>query len=325
MLVFVDGCSHYASADVLKKWSEGTSAAIVATNPRRAGSKSIQPYASFPLTTPILPTSDYYVIGFAFRLTGLFSVDFRLGGTVQVKVSYSAKVFSVYRGDGTPLGQVNLEGIIFENEWYYLEVGTLVHDSAGTVEIRLNGIPVLSLSGKDTRSGVDGIDRISLYYSTLFTDIYVDSAAFHGDCLVDTARINGNGAHTDFIPSAGTNYENVDDDGAIDDDATYNTEAAQGSKDCFTTENIPSRPLSSIVGTALTLVARKDGAGSRALTPFIRIGTTDYQHPTKEMIVSDVYHGLQAVWEANPALSGEWSEAAVNGLQIGCELTTGLV
>jgi hypothetical protein len=286
---------------------------------------------NFGLETYTLPESEYMVAGFAIRPTSSWWASFSNNGSVQVRLSMSGTVLSVYRGPSEVLlASMDLAGIYFMSEWYHFEFAARIHDTQGTIEVRFNGIqlPALTLTGLDTKpASVTVINGFQLAAYDRFTDIYVDTEFFHGDCIVETLYPTGAGNHADWIPSgglqAGSNYMNVDDPGNIDGDDTYNMSLSQGDKDSFVAGNLVSRPTSVVKGVAMFLAARKDEAGSREMKPMLRIGGADYLHPDDGFILSDIYHGAQRIWEENPATEAGWTESGVNGAEIGYDLVTG--
>ena len=329
-LLFVDGATHYATNDMLDKWgSFDAGLTIVETNPRRAGSKSI--YSNNTPWTVRTPPFDavetYVVVGCAVRLQPYLSIELRIGTEVQVRLNYMTDVLKVQRGAGVAdLASMNTEGVLVIGEWYYFEFASLIADSGGTIEVRLNGVPLtaLTLTGLDTKNSASaGCDRVAFNPGVAgqITDIYVDDTSFHGDCIVETLYPVGSGSHTVWTPSAGQNWENVDDPSDIDDDATYNSSGQQGAMDTFLHAPIPSRPSSVVKALAVHFTARKDWAGSRVMKPMLRVGSTDYVHAGDGLILSDVYHGQQRMWETNPG-GGAWSESTINTAQIGYDLVT---
>lgn len=327
-LLFIDGCTHYATDDLSVKWDLFASATIVDTNPRRSGSKSIVPYQDLPVQSYPFTLSTFVALGAAVRIGDGMKIGLMSGSQVQVTLCKNGNTLSVYRGESDALlASMDVEGIITSGEWYYIEFGALIHATAGTFEVFLNGVQLaaLTMTSQNTKpSTPSGVDRFKLWTTgNQWTDIYVEDSVFLGDCIVETIYPTGAGAHTNFLPSTGSNYENVDDDGDIDGDSTYNHAAAENSKDTFIAANISNRPSSTIAGVALHMTARKDGAGSRVLKPMVRIASLDYLHAADGLILSDVYHGAQRIWDDNPATAAAWSESAVNAAEIGYYLVTG--
>jgi hypothetical protein len=328
-LLFVDGCSHYASDDVGMKWQAATSASIVDTYPRRPGGKSIMPYENFGIVSPYFGPSNFVACGAAVKSSG-FTMSFSINGNFQIQLRLVSTQLRVYAGNYVNLlAFVELAGILTPGEWYYYELAALVHATQGTVQVRFNGIvlPELTLTGVCTKgySYQDGVNQVQFGGSgSRFTDVYIDDERSHGDCIVETLYPTGAGNHSDWTPSAGANYENVDDPGDIDGDGTFNSTLVQGAKDSFIASNVAPRPASIIKGVALHVTARKDESAGRVVKPMLRVGGTDYDHEADGLILSDLYHGAQRIWGTNPNTGLTWTESGINGSEIGYDLVTAL-
>lgn len=76
-------------------------------------------------------------------------------------------------------------GFLVANTFYYIEVQTKMHDTAGTIIIRVNGTEVLNLTGQDTKAaGTKTVwDTVRLGPPTvfngsdLFDDLYITTGA----------------------------------------------------------------------------------------------------------------------------------------------------
>lgn len=332
-LVFIDGCSHYD--DVLDKW--GTASATMrasaadASQPyaRRAGTHylyTVQTGEDDYVETPVLGLTTRAVIGCAVRaVQGSASGGITLyaGSTPQLTLFWdTSQRLIVKRGgrDGTTLASTDPGAVPLDSS-FYIEFDGTIDDTNGAAEVRFNGSEVedLTLTGQDTQpAAATGVDRIRFFGrgTNCFTDIYIDSADFHGDCIVDTIRPTGAGTHTDWTPSEGANHENVDDATQIDDDDTYNAASAQDEKDTFAFADLASRPTSSIKGVAVNLALRKDDATTRVVKPVARIGSTDHLHGTGITLASS-YAVAQRIWQLNPDDSAPWEEADVNDAEFG--------
>ncbi len=77
----------------------------------------------------------------------------------QVRLLYNgttAQTFTVYRGTGTtnPLGTSS--GVtVAVNTWAYIELQARLHDTLGSIEMRINGTTVINLTGIDTLTNTD--------------------------------------------------------------------------------------------------------------------------------------------------------------------------
>lgn len=323
-LRFVDSCSHYATDDLLKKWNRGTGAAIVETNPRRAGSKSIL-LDTGDLETVKITTVSYMAAGFALRLVDTWRVDF-VASFVQVRLEYAAGTLSAYRGPGaTLLGSADVSALLLAGEWHYIEFAALIHDSLGTIDVSIDGTAIaeLTLTYLDTKPSAEtGVERVLFNGAgNQLTDFYFDSAQMHGDCVVDVLYPSSVGAQIEWLPLSGANWEQVRDAGDIDDDATYNSVALTGSRDSHLMSNTPSRPGSAIKALAVTLTGRTAGPLERTVKPLLYINAVNYLHTDPGFDLALTYGSAQRIWDEHPGPTrSQWSESEVNGAEIGHEL-----
>lgn len=328
-LVFIDGCSHYSN--VLHKYGAASSATIGTTDPPRTGAK----YLDLPTTLAYAETRDFgagaarlsvgcriYLPNASYDMQG---ISFCNGSTAQITLQWEHTTGSLVVRRGGSSGTIlatSAAGLMVAGRWYYLEFGARINDTLGSTEVRLNGSPVaeLTLTDVDTMPGAENtIDRFRLMGCARFTDIWIDqglSLEYYGDCIVDTIMPTGAGTNADWTPSAGANYQNVDDAGTIDDDETFNSSNTAGDVDTFACGDLPSRPGSTILAVAVNVAARKDDAATRELMAWARIGSSEYAigsafQPTGDYIVH------QKIEAENPADSAAWEDADVNGAEFG--------
>lgn len=250
---------------------------------------------------------------------------FREGATIHLDLRYTTAGALYVTRAGTTLGSISSQTLAV-NSWHYIEFMADIHDSTGAYEVRVNGVTWLSGTGADTRNGGTGvINTLRLHcggdfgsYGLLFDDLYVDTTTFHGDVKVEVIRPNGAGASTNFTPSAGSNFQNVDD-ADPNDDTDYNASSTAGHKDTFTLDDLATTA-GSVIGIQSVSRWRKDDAGSRTARPVIRSGGTDYPGTTIGM--TDSYLTDLQVRETDPATSSPFSIAGVNALQAGYELVS---
>jgi hypothetical protein len=266
-----------------------------------------------------------YYAGFAFRLTNRQDapvIQFREGTTTHVDLRFSAAgippMFMQVTRAGTQLGSNGATSFAL-NTWYYIEVKAIIHDTTGAVEVKVNGVTEFNLTNQDTRNGLTGIiDNIKLegFQGTQIDDLWIDSSQFHGDCKVETLRPTGAGNSTQFTPSAGSNWQNVDDT-THDGDTTYNASSTNGHIDLFALGDLVTAT-GTVEGIKVVQRWRKDDAGSRTARRVIRTGATNYEGGDVSM--SDSYTTSTEVIEQNPNTTADWTIANVNGLEAGYKL-----
>jgi hypothetical protein len=306
-VLFMDGFAHYETAEITLKWAACDNALVFPTGGRRAGSGAvcITGAGQWIRSMAFAGLTNRIVIGTAIKPSATASGYLYLmsGTTVQLTLAWDFDgSLTLYRGTeaGTELASAD-PGTLPSAVWSYIEIDATIHESTGAVEVRLNGstVDALTVSSTDTQPGVTtGVDRFKFYSATsgsnYFADIYVDSDTLQGDCAVYTLMPSGVGASDDFIPSAGSNYENVDDENLIDDDATYNSSTTQGDKDTFAFDNLPALGVSStILAVAVNLALRKDDAATRQLKPVVRIGSPSDSQPFEDADVNGAQFGYQ--------------------------------
>jgi len=323
-LLFVDGFDHYPTADILMKWDVSNGASIVTASPRTgAGNGQISGAAEY-FHKYFASTINTVCVGFALRIAGATSHGgfwLTLDGAEQVRVTINSDRTIAVKTNTTVLG-TTVSPVIPLNTWVYLEFKILVHASAGTYDVYVNGVNVLTGTGKDTRlQTVDGVNSVKLFGATEafdFDDLYIDSATIHGDSRIDTVYPDGAGNYAQWTPSAGSNYQNVDES-AQDGDTTYNATDVLNEIDTYSFTNI-STYSSTIRGVALNANARKDDAGTRKITPLTRVSAADFTGT--EVGLYDSYRVYQQVWDDDPNAAADWTETTINGAEFGVKLTT---
>jgi len=314
---FIDGYTHYASADPTKYTSGSPS--VYSGTPRRPGVKSGSSNSVVYIGNLVTAT-----IGTAFRgqFTGsqdiiLFTYD--SGPTnAQCKLHLNSAdgSVSVMRGSSTVLA-TSAPGLVQAGTWYYAEMAITCDNVNGSFEVRLDGVTILSGSEMDTRQSDTGLLwGASVWYAQQYsTDYYVNDGGFLGDCIIDTLMPMAAGSHGDWTPSSGTRLECIDDPGDIDEDATYNSSNTAGASDTFSMDALPTRSGFNVLAVALNITARNDGSGASRIAPVVRIGGIDYVGSPISTI--GTYKTYQVLYELNPATAGPWTKADLDGAEFG--------
>lgn len=218
---------------------------------------------------------------------------------------------------------------ILFNKWYYIELKLTVDNSAGSVELRLNGETVVSASGVDTAtSNLEFISNIRLgsivsNNDVIATDIYVcddvvPNNDFLGDINVEALFPSADGAVNDWTPQGGgDNYVEVDDT-APDDDTTYNSSTTINNRDLYEFDDI-SEDVDEVLGVQVNVNARKENGPYRIIQDSIRSGGVNYEGQGSEenFYLGDNYEIRPTMHDQNPNTSGQWTESEVNAAQFG--------
>jgi len=237
--------------------------------------------------------------------------------------------FEVYKGGSTLLGTTSGKTVV-NGVWHCLEVKLYIHDTAGTVEIRLDGTVIMNLTSQDTLEGSNAYCRFvrqscvrtdeTCYFDLFYMCDTGGSAPqndFLGDCRCEIIRPDSAGAQSDFTPSAGNNYENVDE-AYPDDDTTYNEDNTLNNQDSYNLDSLSALG-TTIFGAKPHITARKTDAAVVGIKILTESGGTFYK--SDEVNLSTSYETFGKIYQDNPADSLAWAEADLNGAEVGIEIT----
>lgn len=212
------------------------------------------------------------------------------------------------------------------NTWYHIAIKYFVNNSTGTFELRLNGAasPEISFGPGDSQNTANAyVSNISLrgaFENFQYDDFVLaddtGSQAFLGDYDVYTILPDGAGASAQFTPSAGSNFQNVDEN-PNDGDTTYNESSTIGHKDRFTMGNVPA-DTDTIYAVQVGAIAKKTDVGSRELNVLAYDGTTEGAGP--DVALNTSFGWVIGMFEDHPTGAAAWTETEVNSMEAGYEV-----
>jgi hypothetical protein len=273
-------------------------------------------------------------MGFAWKFTNTNSISqfvqfYSSGGSSQMNLTKNSDgSLALNSAFGT---NTSSAGVVTPGNWSYIEIRHKVDNTQGAYEVRVDGEAILTGSFIDTQ--VDGsnqniaevrIGSSSFHSNTnIFDDIYIldntgttNNDSFLGEQKVVLRRPTGNGVTTDWTPSAGSNFQNVDDSPDPDDHATKNTTLTNGAIDLYTFPNISAGGLI-VNGVQVVFVAARPGIGAGRLREVTRAGGTNYKGDTK--FPSDAFKIFTQIRDQNPDTSAKWKLSEVNNAEFGVE------
>jgi len=275
-----------------------------------------------------LTTDPTMVVGFAFSAdeaseSGVF-LNFKDGASFGMGLYLESNgTIRAQRGGVTTLGTTVKS--ITRSTWYYIEFKVLCSDTVGTVDVIVNGENWLSLTGQDTKGGANTYhDSFYLEGSasqpTRFDDLYcLDGTGSKNNDALGNRKVvalspDGAGDDTDWTPSAGSNYQNVDEGALLDEDTTYNETSTDADQDLFTYDNLPST-VAAIDGIQINSEARVT-SGSMDLRSVIKTGTTtDTGSPT--VVTSTSYITATRIEEDDPDTAVAFTPSGLDAAQFG--------
>lgn len=265
-------------------------------------------------------------------------------GKFQVSVSLERYgVIRVWRGPTNPADPFGTRtllassrmGSFQENEWFFLEIHPLIASSGGGVEVRVNTVPKVQLTGANTQgSTVSTCDSVAFdwlssgapgSWSGGFDDIYVNDTtgavnnSWLGNVRVKTQFMIANGATNDFsiggTSPAATHWQSVLN--SLLNDTKYEYSSNVGDIDLFVTDPILNSPLVHAVQVRMGL--RQDDATQRVARALIRLGATNYVGSV-DQFTNQTFTMYRERWELNPATGVAFTGAEVNAMQAGVKV-----
>jgi hypothetical protein len=333
-LRFCDSADHYVTANIGTKWSGYGATTIVSGG--RSGT-CLQTGDDSHYFNKILTSQTTWFVGFAFKFsesapTTNSILTFYDGATVHTQLHIDSTQHMYFSRNGTAIGSTGTS-VLSINTWYYLEAKVKIGDAsgdgnAGEISLRINGIENINNTNVDTRNGgnasADKIQFNGINGQTCnFDDIYVcDSTGsspnntFLGDVRIEVIYPTAAGDTTSWTPSAGSNYDCVND-ATPNSDTDYVSSSTADQIDTYTMGDMVTGT-GVIYGVQCLLFARKDDAGSRSIAPVLRPASTDYVGTT--VSIADTYTYVMQINELNPEDSAAWEIADINGLKYGVKL-----
>jgi hypothetical protein len=350
-LLFMDSFDHYATADVLEKWTtcsniswltvgaygRNSTNGLWVTNASNLG--SVQATVLGGVSEVIFGTAIKPVSWAASQMCAVIS--FGSGSvwecglvlladmTLQPFVVTSANFLP---GQGityiTLLGTPTAVGLQV-GVWSYLEVQMKCDGSTGTCVVRLNGVEVKNLTGLDTLYSSASLTRIGLgsggsslgtfYFDDLVVMDTTGAAnnAFLGDVTVSALYPNGAGTTSGWTPSAGANYDCVNE-AAPNDDTDYNSTATLNAKDTYAMQDCAAG--ADIRAVQILAAVRKGAEGPGQVKLVTRSSSTDYDGAAQG-IGGTAYSYVREIRETDPATAAAWSESGWNAVEIGLKKT----
>jgi hypothetical protein len=225
------------------------------------------------------------------------------------------------------------------DSWFHIGIYLLVHSSAGAVTVKVDTgagpTTILDASGIDTEA-VAG--KTLQYFSThrpagtgnwsMDNLLVMDGTGAKDNTFKGPGRVyfqmpTGAGNYSDMTPSAGSNWQNVDEV-PPDEDATYNQSPTPGHRDSFTVDSWASLIPSGldIVAVQVNAMARKTDATAISLFTFLREATTDYDG-SNVVVLGDSFVTIANVawpiefWDEDPSDSSSLTPTKLDAMEYG--------
>jgi hypothetical protein len=244
------------------------------------------------------------------------------GSTVLISIARNgtAQVIQVLSGTGYAVLATGSKSLAI-NTTHLIEVRVKIADSGGRIEVKVDGISDIDFTGDTKPDANTQFDKVRLGYTenlatysyAYFDNFIMDDAAWIGDTNIQAIVPTAAGNSTGWTPSAGANFECVDERPASDVD--YVSINANDVSDTYVTGDMAGT-IDSVKCVQIQSRTRSEGAPTPTNLKLVaRSGATDYLSGNKAVLAAE--KALYNLWETNPADSAAWAESDVNALQIG--------
>jgi hypothetical protein len=353
-LLFMDSFDHYATADILEKWTTSPNASLLAIGAygRNSTSGLRMPVGALnSVQMTCLGGVSEVILGVAIKPnvhTGAQAttpIVFGSAGAWECGICLNADLtlqpFTVNSGSYVPGASTNYTLIgtattaaLQAGVYAYLEVQMKCDGSVGTCVIRLNGTEVKNLTDLDTLYTSATLTRFALGCRAS-TEVQLDfddlvvmdltgsfNKAFIGDGTVTAYFPDADGNTHAWICSAGTPDTGVDYDcvneASPNDDTDYLSTSTLNAKSTFSMQDCAAG--SDIRAVQILASVRKGADGPGQVKLVTRSASTDYDGAAQG-IGGTTYAYVREVREVDPATSAAWTEGGWNAVELGLKKT----
>lgn len=330
-LQFCDSFDHYTSvADMSLKWTSVAGTPTIGATGRNSTNGMTLSGSSGIVRKTISSTPTTLVAGCAVKrvggLTATMLMAFGDGATFQVECRHDASGFITITRNGTVLATSTLQ--ISADVFYHLQFKATINNTTGSAEVKINDAVWVTVSGVDTQNTANAytngviLQNTSNSLTLVYDDFWLCDTTgsvnndYLGDVRIECLFPTGAGNSTQWTPSAGSNYQNVDDT-APDGDTTYNSSNTPGQIDDFAFGDLVTAA-GTVKAVQNIIIARKDDAGTRTLRRKAYISSNYYDGANFNLSTS--YAMYMEVLEQNPNTAAAWLIAGVNGANWGYEM-----
>lgn len=286
----------------------------------------------------VIPAAPHATQGAAFRIwmsglpsNGTYGPEFQFRDAnntphVYIKVT-STGTLRAYRGDGTLLGETATP-VLVSNAWQHVEVKVFISATVGTVDIRVEGVPVLALAGLNTANsailtvaqdafrnfwGNHGAVVTYIKDFILWDGAGAQNNNFIGSCIVATLVPNADVA-LNWTPSSGATGWNLISETPPDDDVNY-ISAATPPPAAYVVgmSDLPAN-VTSVKGLMTLQRSRKIDGGDGNIQVSVVSGGTPGNGTDRPITAAYTY--WMDIFELDPNTLSAWLPAAVNAVNL---------
>lgn len=278
-------------------------------------------------------------VGFGLYMPGIPAANGRIGFQLRNNANAAVLTFAfqsdasieVFRGTaaGTSIGRTGQ--VLTALAWNHIEVRAHRDAAAGSVEIRINGVTELDLSGVDTGAtdfagllaGKIATGSVA-WYEMAIDDLFAwDTSGGQNNDFLGPQRCyrllpDGDTVQADWTATgAATGHEAIDDV-PPDGDTSYIAAASVNDVSEFDLEDLPAE-VTAVTALYVTPMLRKLDAGTANVQASIISGASAAAGADRP--ITEVYTYWPDIVELDPDTGAPWTAAAVNAAKLRLEKT----
>jgi hypothetical protein len=345
MILWAEGFDHYGDTETIMldgAWA-AVSIAALSTTKARTGSRSLYLSAGSTARRVFGGAKTTAGVALAVNFDNLPLVEsnntimsFRDANNVpQVSlICDTTGIISVWRGnggtgiDGTKLGDSTVPAITAA-AWNHVEAKVTIHDSTGAVEVRVNGVTVINLTGIDTKASAltetsqvffekEGSGSGQFYIDDL---VAWDTAGalntdFIGDRKVFTDFPDADTADVEWTRSTGATNFGVIDENPPNDDTDYLTTDVPGEVFGVTFPDLATEVVD-IAAVILVHRTRKTDAGTANVQLHLQSNGDVADGTDRPMTTAYTFY--HDVFETDPDTAAPFTRAAASAIALQAE------
>jgi len=218
---------------------------------------------------------------------------------------------------------------IVQGKWYYFEIKYYADNINGIAEFKVNEEIIFSWSGDNYY-----VSRVTPYCIKFgwngwmdyqIDDVYVVDTTgtsfndYLGDIRIDAIFPSAAGNYSQLTPSAGNNYECVDESSFDDTDYVYS--ANSGDKDSYDYDAVPTDLDDAAIYTLrmMSFSKRTVASDNIKMKHLIRQGGVDYVQ-SEQSLADDNFSKVEDFVFEDPSDSNPWTKAKINSAEFGVEV-----
>ena len=271
--------------------------------------------AGFRIWLDGLPPSTSHIPTFAF-------LDGSNGQQVAFTVDVIGRIVAHTGGGGGAQIGITAGPVVTANAWHHIEIKAVASLTVGSVEVRVNGVPVLTVAGANTGAGYFQFalenPASAINYSYYLKDLVVwDGTGTYNNNFLGSVNV------IDLLPdsdvsfnwgasSGTTGYNLINDIPPVDTSyisAAFPVPAAS----VFGLQNLPA-DVTSVKGMIPIIRAEKIDGGDGSLQMAMKSGASTGLGSDRPMTVAYTY--WQDIFEVDPATALPWTPGAANAAQL---------